>query len=77
MSIKETAKKYDIKDKSVCPFMRVYNALDNTDKKDLDDLIKQNYPRYIIAKILSDEGHKTSKDSVGNHLDGKCICPKG
>lgn len=76
MSIKEAAEKYPQKDKSLCPYMRVYNSLSAQDKTDLTDLVNRNYPRSVIARILSSEGYKTSKDSVGNHLDGKCTCRK-
>ena len=76
MSIASAAEKYKLKDNNICPFQRLITILNDEDKKSLDELVKANYPRYLLEKILRDEGYKISKDSIASHLDKMCKCHK-
>jgi hypothetical protein len=60
----------------VCPYQSMYNFLPKEDQKTLDDAWARNYPVNLIVQALRADGQKCSADTIRNHRNGTCRCPK-
>ena len=59
-----------------CAYISMYNNLSPENKKALDDAWAKGIPTNVIVAAIRAEGIKTSSDSVRNHKNGICKCPK-
>ena len=60
----------------ICAYQALYNSLDESDKKTLDDAWAKNYPVNLLVQALRADGHKCSADTIRTHRNGTCRCPK-
>lgn len=73
MSLKETIEKAWRKE-DFCPVGRIIKSLSDEDSIAFADAIKNGIPHAVLVRALRQEGHKTSKDSIGAHLHKQCKC---
>lgn len=62
--------------RSLCPIGRLLRELDDAEADALRQVLDKDSgwsTRSIIA-LAREEGHATSKDSVGSHRSGSCRC---
>lgn len=61
-----------------CGVAKAMQSLKKADQEQLEDaLANPEYAHSVIAKVLTDEGHKTTSDGVSRHRRGICGCARG
>ena len=77
MSLSDSLDEYLSKNNlEICPFGRVLESLNESDRLALAKAIAKGVPASAIILALKNEGHKIGNDSYYNHKKGLCKCPK-
>lgn len=75
MSLEKSIEEFRVKRENLpCPLIRIYEQLNDTDKKAFDSAMKNNIPDSTLAYALRKEGFRIAEVSISQHRRGVCRC---
>jgi len=77
MALKDRLTSLDVKSPSrPCSFAEFISSLDPEDAQAVRDILLTRVPTRKIHTELQEEGYRIGRDSITNHRNGWCRCPK-